>query len=111
MTTTSYKRKAGLNATAYGYLIDALLRGPKSKAELEAITGMSPGLVGRCLKALRDRKILPVVGWRPDARGRMTIREYIVTIDRRDDEPCPRMERREIERRYEQRLRERKAQR
>lgn len=103
MSTTTYKRKAGLNATAYSWFIHALMTAPRSKTELEEITGMGHALSGRCIKALRDRKLLAVVGWRLDARGRMTVREYRLLDKPQNplpDVPCPRMDRKEIERRY-----------
>lgn len=103
MSTTSYKRRAGINATAYSHLIAALVARPHSKAELEALTGMGHAPVGRHIKALRDRGLLPVVGWRPDARGRFTVREYRLLAKATwplPDVPCPKMDRKEIERRY-----------
>lgn len=94
MSTTTYKKRAGLNATAYSHLIAALMQGGKTKGELEQETGMGPSLVARCIKALKDRGVIYVSGWRPDGRGRMTLREY--TLGRGKDEACPKMTRAEI---------------
>lgn len=98
MTDTFERKKAGLNATAYSYFMHALLTGPRSKTELEAISGMGNSLSSRVLKALRDRGVLYVAGWRPDGRGRMTIKEY--RLGDGEDVPCPKMPRAEVVRRY-----------
>jgi hypothetical protein len=98
MTLTFERKKAGLNATAYSYITHALMTAPRSKTELEAITGVGNALSSRILKALRDRGVLYVSGWRPDGRGRMTIREYRLGFE--PDEPCPKMSRAEVVRRY-----------
>lgn len=106
MSTTDYKRKAGLNATAYSHLIHALFTAPRSLAELQDITGMG-NAAARCIKALRDRGILHVSGWRPDGHGRMTVREY--SLGRGSDVPCPKMSRSEVVARYKARRKLRKA--
>lgn len=86
MSTTSYKRKGGLNATAYSYLVEALYTAPRSLAELKDLAGMQ-NAAARAIKALRDRGMLHVSGWRTDAHGRMTIREY--RLGPGQDAPCP----------------------
>jgi hypothetical protein len=88
------KKRAGLNATAYSHLVWALIAAPCSKAELEELTGMGPSLAARCISALRARGVLYVAGWRPDGRGRMTIREYQLGYG--TDVPCPKVPRSEI---------------
>lgn len=98
MTATFDRKKAGLNATAYSYFMAALVTGPRSKTELEQISGMGNSLSSRVLKALRDRGVLYVSGWRMDARGRLTIREY--SLGHGQDVPCPKVPRDEIVRRY-----------
>lgn len=101
MSKTFDRRKAGLNAVAYSYFIQAILTAPRSKAEIGEISGMGPELVSRCLKALRDRGLLYVAGWRLDARGRMTLREY--RFGKGEDAPCPKMDRKEVVARYKER--------
>lgn len=108
MSQTLKRKRAGLNATAYSFLIHALLTGPRSKAELEAISGVGTSLSSRLLKALRDRGLLYVSGWRIDARGRMTIREYSLGLGQKDA-PCPKLSRAEIVARYLQNKRTRRA--
>jgi hypothetical protein len=99
VTDTFDRKKAGLNATAYSYVTAALLTAPRSKAELEEISGMGNSLSSRVLKALRDRGVLYVSGWRLDARGRATIREFRLGVNGKDV-PCPKVPRAEVVRKY-----------
>jgi predicted flap endonuclease-1-like 5' DNA nuclease len=108
MSSTFARRKAGLNATAYSYLVQALLTAPRSKAELEAISGVGPTLSSRLLKALRDRKAVYVAGWRLDAAGRMTIREFRIGVNT-PDVPCPKLTRDEIVKRHYQKRKAERA--
>lgn len=96
--------KTSLNATAYSYVIAALVDGPRTRPELMEVSGVGGSLASRLIDALRARGVLYVSGWAPDARGYLTIKEY--SLGRGQDVPCPRMSRQEIVRRYMARRRQ-----
>lgn len=96
-----------LNATAYSYFIAALVDGPKTRAELCAVSGLSQNLVSRLIKALQARGVLYVSAWATDHRGYLTVRVY--SLGKGTDVLCPKKPRAEVVRDWIAKKRQRAA--
>lgn len=76
-----------------------------SYAELAEVTGLSETTMRDYIRALRRRKLVPVVSWGEDVKGARTIREFAWGPDKKD-KPQPRMTGAERSARYKAKMRQ-----
>lgn len=92
------KPQAKINALTFAKLMAALLEGDYTLRELAEETGLHYVSVLRYCRALRRENVVHVAGWRPDARGNMTMVVY--RVGNRADVPKPIKQKKDIARDY-----------
>jgi DNA-binding IclR family transcriptional regulator len=65
-----------VNAIAFSLLIELLMEGDYTSAELVEETGLHSITIYDYLRALRKRKLLHIARWETDTRGRCCVKVY-----------------------------------
>jgi predicted ArsR family transcriptional regulator len=74
--TDDLRKPVRLGALSMAKLTRALLDGPCSIQELQAVSGLSVNTIHSYMRALRKEKVVHISAWEKDATGRDSFRVY-----------------------------------
>jgi hypothetical protein len=82
--TKTKRPLARINALSYAILLRELIESPSTLRELSAATGLAYTTIREAMHAWHIAKIVYIVGYNKDARGRDNERLWSFGLDRRD---------------------------
>jgi transcription initiation factor IIE alpha subunit len=102
--TDNLNKPVRLGALSMAKITRALLEGPCTVTELQAVSGLSINTIHTYMRALRKEKVVHIGGWEKDSTGRDSLRVYKLGAGR--DAPRSRKSKAQIARECRQRKQE-----